>query len=530
MMGGPGLTAARFFTSILDGDLRRLVEPPILSLIDALFGGRIGGDDLRRVADTLVDLNALLEEPSVRHDIVSLVTGAKRAELEARVGQRVATARSWTDDEVAQTRDFFGLADEPRVPAVVSAVTETKPTYGLFDHQRRAAKQLIPHLLEDDRRVVLHLPTGVGKTRTAMHVVAEWLRANEPSVVVWLASGTELLEQAVAAFESAWHHLGDRPVRVGSLWGDRTLSLEDFEDGFLAVGLAKAWAMMSRSDPGWAARLAARVRLVVFDEAHQSIARTYRRITDELTLSYGCALLGLTATPGRTWADIDQDGTLAEFYSYNKVGLEVPGDNPIEYLTAQGYLARPLFRTLFAEPGLALSEHDLKRITRSLDIPAAVLDALSMSHQYVAAVLEAVEDLVDNGHHRLLVFASSVQHAQVLTALLVARDIRSAAITATTSKRARYRSIQAFKAVGDLPMVLVNYGVLTTGFDAPRVSAIVIARPTTSLVLYSQMVGRGIRGPRAGGTSSCEIVTVVDPALPGFGDVADAFLNWEDIW
>ena len=79
-------------------------------------------------------------------------------------------------------------------------------------------------------------------------------------------------------------------------------------------------------------------------------------------------------------------------------------------------------------------------------------------------------------------------------------------------------------------MILVNFGVLTTGFDAPSASAVVIARPTQSLVLFSQMVGRAIRGPRAGGTETCEIVTVVDPSLPGFGDVAAAFLNWEDVW
>lgn len=79
-------------------------------------------------------------------------------------------------------------------------------------------------------------------------------------------------------------------------------------------------------------------------------------------------------------------------------------------------------------------------------------------------------------------------------------------------------------------MVVVNYGVLTTGFDAPATSAAVIARPTRSLVLYSQMVGRATRGTRAGGNEKAEIVTVVDPHLPGFGSVADAFKNWEDVW
>jgi superfamily II DNA or RNA helicase len=71
---------------------------------------------------------------------------------------------------------------------------------------------------------------------------------------------------------------------------------------------------------------------------------------------------------------------------------------------------------------------------------------------------------------------------------------------------------------------------LTAGFDAPRTSAALIARPTKSLVLYSQMVGRAIRGPRAGGNKEAEIVTVVDRGLPGFGSVAEAFNNWEDVW
>ena len=63
-----------------------------------------------------------------------------------------------------------------------------------------------------------------------------------------------------------------------------------------------------------------------------------------------------------------------------------------------------------------------------------------------------------------------------------------------------------------------------------QTSAAVIARPTISLVLYSQMVGRAIRGTRAGGNAEAEIVTVVDSGLPGFGDIGDAFLNWEDVW
>lgn len=58
--------------------------------------------------------------------------------------------------------------------------------------------------------------------------------------------------------------------------------------------------------------------------------------------------------------------------------------------------------------------------------------------------------------------------------------------------------------------VLCNYGVLTTGFDAPKTDVIVISRPMFSPVRYMQMVGRGLRGDKNGGTATCRIVTVFD--------------------
>ena len=530
--GGPGLTIAWLFDSLPDRELRRFLDPGVLSVLDAIFGGRIAGEDLRRVARTLVDFDGLLGERAGRRLVLNLIPEWKRDELEARVGRKIgaAGASDWTESEVRRLRDFFGLVEERIVPPAVPPTSTITPAYGLFDHQRNAVRKLAPLLAQHERRAVLHLPTGVGKTRTAMHVVADSLRAHEPSIVVWLASGKELLEQAVLAFKDAWTHLGARPLRIGTMWGDRMPDLDRFSDGFLAVGLAKGWAVTSRTDSDWALRLSRRVRLVVFDVAHQSIASTYRRITEELTLDYRCALLGLTATPGRTWADIDKDGELVEFFAGNKVTLEVPGENPIAYLIDNGFLARPSFRTLLSRPGLAFGEKELARIAQGLDIPEEIVTALSMSEQYVTAVLGAVEELLDAGHRRVLVFAATVQHARTLSAILVARDVRSNVVTGLTPVRAREHAIRTFKSDDEVPMVLVNFGVLTTGFDAPKASAVVIARPTRSLVLFSQMVGRAIRGPKAGGTEACEVVTVVDPSLPGFGDVAAAFLNWEDVW
>ena len=531
MVDGLGLTVGGFLESLSDSDVRQFVVPDVLSVLDAIFGGIVAGDDLRRVVRKIVNFERVLGTAEGRILVLSVMSARKKEELRRRIGSGVemSAAGEWTETQVRVLREFFGLVEERVVPPARSTGVVT-PEYSLFDHQRSAVRRLEPLLAEDDRRAVLHFPTGVGKTRTAMHVVADWLRRHDPSVVVWLASGRELLEQAAIAFERAWRHLGTRPVQLGSMWADRMPNLESFGDGFLAVGLAKGWAVLSRTDPDWAARLAPGVRLVVFDEAHQSIARTYRRVTEELTLDFRCAVLGLTATPGRTWADIDKDGELAEFFAGNKVTLEVPGESSIEYLVNNGFLARPRFRTLLAEPGLDMNAGELARISDALDIPEEIVARLSMSEQYVAAVLRAVDELLSTGHRRVLVFAATVSHARVVSAVLVAREVWSEVVTGSTPVRVRDRAIRTFMSADEAPMVLVNFGVLSTGFDAPKASAAVIARPTKSLVLYSQMVGRAIRGPKAGGTETCEVVTVVDPRLPGFGDVASAFLNWEDVW
>jgi DNA repair protein RadD len=92
-----------------------------------------------------------------------------------------------------------------------------------------------------------------------------------------------------------------------------------------------------------------------------------------------------------------------------------------------------------------------------------------------------------------------VQHSEVLAAVLNMRGYKANSVTGNTPSQRRAHIIEQFKNDTDDVQILCNYGVLTTGFDAPQTSAAIIARPTKSLVLYSQMVGRAIRGKRAGG-------------------------------
>ncbi|KKK92256.1 hypothetical protein LCGC14_2704740, partial [marine sediment metagenome] len=125
------------------------------------------------------------------------------------------------------------------------------------------------------------------------------------------------------------------------------------------------------------------------------------------------------------------------------------------------------------------------------------------------------------------VFALSVENAHLITELLNLRNIESRCVDGKCTPYDRQKYIEEYKS-GNV-QVLVNYGVLTTGFDAPNTNAVLIARPTGSLVLYSQMIGRGIRGPRMGGNEECILVDIKDN-LVGFPDERNAFTYFDDEW
>ena len=156
----------------------------------------------------------------------------------------------------------------------------------------------------------------------------------------------------------------------------------------------------------------------------------------------------------------------------------------------------------------------------STPAPPERLPALDAANQLHAA----------QRHPRTIVFCPSVESAITCNDLLRARGVGSYVITANTSAEDRRTVVDTFKGDDSQHKVMLNYGVLTAGFDAPRTRCVIIAPPTTSLVLYSQMVGRAMRGPRAGGNPRAEIYTVADTNLPGFGSVTDAFTNWEELW
>lgn len=398
------------------------------------------------------------------------------------------------------------------------------PAYGLYPYQRQVLHDLLESLAESSR-VVAHLPTGAGKTRIACHAAAALLNqyGSEKKVVVWLASSEELCEQAAANLAEAWEHLGNRKAAVHRYWRSASMDLGSLDEGFLVASLPKLWAANQR-EVGILTRLANRTAGVIFDEAHQAIARTYNFVTEQLA-TYGPPLIGLTATPGRSGELGDEDYDLAAMFNHCKVAIKPHGhESAVVYLIKQGYLAEPEFisvatnidaRITEPDPGMDYSQDDLETIGRDR----------AWSEEVVGLTRKALAR-----HRRVMVFCPSVACAEESARAIASEGAWSQAIVAGTPDERRQATIDEFRGSGSAPMALFNYGVLTAGFDAPRTSCIIVARPTASLVLYSQMVGRAMRGWLSGGNRRCQIYTVVDTSLRGFGSVVEAFGNWEEIW
>ncbi|HEY9298877.1 MAG TPA: DEAD/DEAH box helicase family protein, partial [Phormidium sp.] len=342
--------------------------------------------------------------------------------------------------------DFFEISvPEPEYIPEVPQPDPSLPSYPLFSHQRKASQEVKQHLTLKPKRVLLHMPTGSGKTRTAMNIIADYLRSLEPTLVIWLAYSEELCEQAATEFQRAWQHLGNREVPIYRFWGNYELDIDQAQDGIVVAGLSKVYSKVKTSIQ-FINRLGSRSSLVVIDEAHQAIAETYRLVLDALVVPYGnTGLLGLTATPGRTWADINADAELANFFAQRKVTLKVPGyDSPVDYLVEEGYLAKAEYRSLLYESGVSLTDRDRQRIQNELELPQHLLDRLAEDEQRNLYILLEIEDLALR-HQRIIVFAISVQHAKLLAAVLRARGLIADAVTGDTPSRERERLISSFK-------------------------------------------------------------------------------------
>lgn len=342
--------------------------------------------------------------------------------------------------------------------------------YELRPYQKEAVEATVRYFKRHRAPGILVLPTGAGKSL----VIAELARIAKGRVLV-LAHVKELVEQNHAKYESYGLEAGiysaglerkDRDAKVifGSIQSVARAA-EDFFKGFT---------------------------LLIIDECHRvsieedtQYARVIRSLREH---SSTLCILGLTATPYRLgfgWLyQYHHRGTLrtdeARFFSHCIYEL------PLSYMIRNGYLTQPV---MIDSPVAGYDFSSLlKRGVGTKFSMNEVEDLLKDQARVTPGIIANIVDIAKD-RRGVMIFTSSVRHAEEILTYLPKES--SALVVAETDSQERAQIIERFKE--QKLKYLVNVSILTTGFDAPHVDLIAILRPTESVSLYQQIVGRGLR-------------------------------------
>ena len=360
-------------------------------------------------------------------------------------------------------------------------------------------------------RCIVQMPTGSGKTRTAIEVASEVLN-NSKRNVLWLANTQELCDQAYETFLDIWHfNRRSNCQAINHLYAEYITHLSDFNEFHVSTlqslnnNKALNEFLENKLD-------LEKLELVIVDEAHISIAPTYKKLIEKLLIK-GAKLIGLTATPGRQLKveeQKDQNKTLSDFYFNKLFSLNTPNGNTIDYLRDIGVLASTKFHSIEGSTlEKFLSEKEIEDCKINYTLPKKLEKILTNEPIRNAVIFDKLVELLNFGK-KIIFFATSIEHSKLISTMLKMKGFPSAHIDGNTG-HIRKSLIDKFKS--NEIQILCNYGVLSTGFDEPKIDVVFMTRPTNSIVLYSQIIGRGLRGPLIGGTEFCEIYSVVDNIL-----------------
>ena len=346
--------------------------------------------------------------------------------------------------------------------------------FKLRDYQQQAVNAVIQHFRRHLDPAVIVLPTGAGKSL----VIAELSRLAKGRVVC-LAHVKELVEQNHAKFEATGNTAGIFSAGLNE-------KASHHKTTFASVQSISA-NLSDFQEP---------VSLLVIDECHrismQDSSQYQQTIEHFKKLNPKVKILGLTATPyrlGSGW--IYQQ----HYHGYcRQTSDQRPAffkkciyELPLQHMVKHGYLTPPIHYDA------AIAHYDFSLLTESLDGEQDNSDiALNeLIHKYPRVTQAVTEQILQLSEDRqgVMIFAATIDHATEIAGYLPSDA--TAIITGKTPIRQRDQLIRAFKQ--KQLKYLVNVSVLTTGFDAPHVDVIAILRPTQSISLFQQIVGRGLR-------------------------------------
>lgn len=329
--------------------------------------------------------------------------------------------------------------------AAIDFLPTARPTP--HDYQVAAIANTRAEIRAGARSVVLVAPTGSGKTTVACEIIDS--AAQRRKNVLFIANREELVNQASA-------RLAQYGIHHGIIKAGRRPSPG------VRVQVASIQTLIRRELPP--------ADLIIVDEAHISCSAS---IVNTLNQYPNATILGLTATPWR----LDGKG-LGDIYKAMVIVCQ-----PRELIDR----AKPMLLDprVFAPSvpkfkGIAIrgGDYDQEAIQELMATKAAV-DEIINTWQARAAHLQTV------------VFASGVEHSRMIQEAFRAIGVDAAHLDANTSGAERVRIITGL-AKGTIHVV-TNCGILIAGWDCPALGCVVLARPTQSLTLYLQMVGRGLR-------------------------------------
>lgn len=317
----------------------------------------------------------------------------------------------------------------------------------LRTYQHQAIDGARAQLRAGKRRVLIVSPTGSGKTVIASAIIQSAVQRG--SRVLFLAHRRELIHQTSQKLTAFG-------VRHGIIMGRERMALQH------AAQVASIQTLARRRDA------LSSVDLVFFDEAHHAAADTYLQV---LKWFPAARVVGLTATPWRE----DGRGLADVFDSY--VVVTTPRKLKDEgFLVPVGGWAYEAIDTSGAQ-------------VRGGDFVTSSLAGAAMSKRVLGDVVE--EYLRHAGGARGICFATTVQASEALAAQFREAGVAAEHIDGETAKEERDAILARLRA--GLTRVVVNCNVLTEGFDCPELEVCMLARPTLSLSLYLQMVGRVLR-------------------------------------
>jgi len=410
-------------------------------------------------------------------------------------------------------------------PPDVEEISGPRKYPALHEYQDFVARRMVDHLRREiPGRAMLRLPTGAGKTRVAVEAVVRLVRErslNGP--VLWIAQSDELCEQAVQSWKFVWSSVGpDQQLTVNRFWGGNEATPVVANTQLVVATDAKLAANLSLDEDEWLRQPS----MVLVDEAHRAIAPRFTGIFQQLGITRSKTerpLIGLTATPFRGRNEEETRRLVERFGRFRLDDGLFGGEDPYAALQRLRVLASVDHRVLSGST-LRLSDADLESVEKYGVLPSSAEKQLALDSDRNDMLLQEISRIPASWP--VLVFATSVSHSKLLTALLNGVGITSTSIDSFTPVSERRNKIEQYR--NGVTRVITNYGVLAQGFDAPATKAVVIARPTSSPNVYQQMIGRGLRGPLNGGEDTCLILDVQDNVENYGADLA--FTEFEHLW